>query len=90
MHKYREWGGAKFGSKPKWNNWEGRYEPVEPCLEACGDCGKPREEHVDQMSHQEQITLLHKIRDEALANAKKTQELLDWFICEMRKNGRGS
>lgn len=40
---------------------------------------------IQQMTHEEKLQLLRQLKEEADANLKKIQELLAWFITEMRK-----
>lgn len=82
-HKYRPWGGHKFGTKPRFNNCGGYLEPVEPFPGACGDCSKPKEDHISEMTHEQKLELLRNLVENSKAQTKKIQETLEWFIREM-------
>lgn len=81
-HKWREWGGPKFGTQST-IFWNGKSDPIEPFPGACGDCSKAKEEHIPNMTHKQQIELLREIQRQAEENTKRIKELTEWFITEI-------
>lgn len=84
-HRYRKWEGHKLGTPPGYDYVTGRQKVIEPFPGSCGDCGKPKEEHIDQMTHEQKLEMLRTLKEQAEESARKTQELLDWFLYETRK-----
>lgn len=78
-HKFREWGGPRFGTKPNWIASRSQYDPIEPFPGACGDCGKPQELHISEMTYTEKVRMLDELAEDARKGAEKIQELL-FFI----------
>lgn len=83
-HKYRKWGGLPFGTKPVYNYFAGYWEPVEPFLGACGDCGREKELHVDTWTHAQKMRMLDDLAEEAKKGADRVQELIYFITKEMK------
>lgn len=83
-HKWRAWGGPHFGSYPKWNSLSGKYDPIEPFPGACGDCGKPKIDHISEWTHQQKLDTLAELADEARRCVDQIENITDHLKKELR------
>lgn len=82
-NRYRVWSGWKFGENPPYNRATGKFEPVEPFPGACGDCGKAKEEHLSEWTHEQKLKMLNDLVEESAIRNQQIQNLIEFMTQEM-------